>query len=367
MKCIYCFLVAGFLIASCSPAQSVIAQTQTSSSTKTIIPSKTRPPTRTPAPTLTPRPSLTASLTSTVLPPLTLNKWYPESVLVKLEHGGGDGCCLYSYPPSLVLYANGRIIVNQDFEQDGEWRNQPMTKVYSREETCSILNTIDQTGFLYYNTNSYHPQNSDYFSIDGAGYVAITVNAWRSNYGDFFGLFSYLYLYGDLSRASELWEDPGSPIIPPSLRDIYFFLGNFSPESVEVFIPQRLGLIVTNSDRAVLSPESPVVDWPFDEIDLSVIEKLTTEDNYPSQFYIVEGEKAVSIYEYFGNSFGSYGENVKQSSQEYVVFLRPLLPYEIPELHRYNIIPDPNINPPGFELECYPSDGILPIPTSLIP
>ena len=144
---------------------------------------------------------------------------------------------------------------------------------------------------------------------------------------------------------------------------MYFISFNLSPADVEIYQPARLGMIATKYDEIVIRPDSPFEEWPFDDISLADIEKLTSKDNYPSEFYITEGSMAASIYKFFGNSFGSYGENVRQHGQEYVVFLRPLLPYEIPQLNTWNILPDPDVDSPEFYMECFPSDGILPIPT----
>ena len=312
MKRIALFLVILLLI-GCVPTQPVMISAETLVPSDTSLPpstpqlTRTKSPSRTPALSLTPSLSLTASLTTTPVPPLITHKWHPETVLLKLESGGGDGCCLYTYPPSLVLYANGRIIVSRGFEENDEWRNQLITQTYAREETCSILNTIDQTGFLDYNARDYRPQNGDYFSIDGAGDMSITVNAWKSNSGTFFGLGSYLQLYGN---SPSMLDDPGSPVIPASLRDVYYFLEELSPANAEVYQPQRLGLIVSKYSTdisAVPIPNSPLIKWPFDEISLWDIEKLTTKDNEPSQLYVVEGNIATSIYSYFGNSFAVGG------------------------------------------------------------
>jgi hypothetical protein len=281
-----------------------------------------------------------------------------------LDSWGGDGCCLYSYPAEFVFYADGRIILLQGFDQDGEWRYRLLTKMYSRKEMCSILNTIDRTRFLEYDAGEYRPQDSEFFSIDGSNTTAITVNAWKSNSGRFYALRSYLQFYDALTPVPDL---TGFPPISPALRDLYYFLDLYPSEGLELYQPERLGLIVTNSDSAVVESHSPVVDWFFDEFSLAEIEKATSVRGYPSEFYIVEGESVRAMYSYFGNTFGSHGQNVRQNGQDYIVFARPILPYEIPQFDSWNILPDPSVKPPDFELECYPSDGIMPIPAPSTP
>lgn len=347
------------LIVGCGPSTSGVTPVATLTPSLTPKPTGTRVPSHTPVPSLTPSPSLTTSVTSTVVPPLTIHKWRPKPVLVKMEYKGGDGGCECSYPPSLVLYANGRIILSESFEENDEWRYRLVTTMLSRSKMCSILNTIDQTGFLYYTVDEYRPQNSEYFSIDGSNTTSITVNAWRSIYGEFYALHSYLYL-----QAASLLDQPGAPPISPALRNLYYFLNSYPSEGLELYQSQRLGLAVT---KTAIDPfPSPVFDWPFDEISLAEIEKSTSVDGHISRLFIVEGNPALSIYSHFGNSFAS-GEIVEENGQMYIVFARPILPYEIPQLYTWNILPDPGIKPPEFELECYPSDGVLPVPTPFYP
>lgn len=346
------------LFAACTPS------TREAILTATPEPSFTPHPTLTSTPSQTPisRPTLTHTLipspTSPTVPPLTVHKWHPKTILVKMESGGGDGCCRYSYPASFVLYANGRVIISENFEENGDWHFRLLTRKYSRRETCAILNTIDQTGFLDYNPDEYRPQGSDFFSIDGSATTRITVNSWRSNYGGFYALYSYLYL--EVAHLGQV----SFPPIPPALRDLYYFIMEYPVDGFELYQPQRLGLVVSKpigTQQNVLS-----LDWPFDEFSLAEIKKITSTDDYPSSFVVIEGKPALSIYSYLGNSF-DYGETVRQNGQEYAVFARPILPYEIPQFHTWNILPDPNIEPPGFELECYPSDGVLPIPVPPTP
>ena len=53
-------------------------------------------------------PTYTPEFARTPVPPLTSHEWMPEGILVKIEAvGTGDGCCIYSLPPFLILYADG--------------------------------------------------------------------------------------------------------------------------------------------------------------------------------------------------------------------------------------------------------------------
>jgi len=358
MKRSILMILSILFVASCAPA-TPIATTAVflTPPFQTPSPALTRPPTRTPTSNVTPLSSLTPSMTSTPGPSLTTHKWSPKTVLVKLDHNGGDKHYVNSLPPKVVLYANGRLIVSRGFDRDGDWRTQLFTKVYSRQESCAVLNTIEKLGFLYYDSSTYYPQNNEFFEPEGASSASITINSWRSNFGEFHGLHNYSH---GLARL----DIPGAPIIPPALRETYLFLYEFYPESMAIYVPQKLGLIVKRLENVRVTPDSPVVDWPFLEISLAEIENITSSDFPSSKYFFVEGNLANSIYEYFGKSYSYIGEKVRQNNRIFVVYLRPTLPYEIPQIWTWNILPDPRITPPDFELECYPSDGIMPIPTS---
>jgi hypothetical protein len=47
----------------------------------------------------------------------------------------------------------------------------------------------------------------------------------------------------------------------------------------------------------------------------------------------------------------------------YALFARPLLPYEVLGDYGMSEIPAPGSPEPNFKLTCYPSDGVLPIPS----
>jgi hypothetical protein len=309
---------------------------------------------------LTDTPTFPPTLTSTPMPPLVAHEWQPQTVLAKLESGGGDGCCEYSYPPDLVLYANGRLIITRSEEVAGKWIMRLFTKRLDRQATCGFLNTIDQAGFLDYDPSTYKPKGGAY-SVDGSDYTRITVNAWSHVDGEFYGLTSYTD--ANLFSFGFAQNEIGVPLIPPALRDTYYFLNSYFPSGLEEYQPERLGIVVMNKDAVYSVHREPIRDWPFPEVNLDEIERQTTIIDstyvYTDKFFELNGTLAKSVYRFFDDSITDAA--VRQNGKEYAVFVRPLLPYEVAKFHDFNVIPDPNIQPPSFRLNCYPSDGLLPI------
>ena len=87
------------------------------------------------------------------------------------------------------------------------------------------------------------------------------------------------------------------------------------------------------------------------------------------RFIVLNGQDAQLLYDYFGNLIGSdhfFIEDSKGEKNYYLVFARPLLPYEMPGEYNtgyMSIIPMPDTPKPNFKLICYPTDGVLSIPT----
>ena len=87
------------------------------------------------------------------------------------------------------------------------------------------------------------------------------------------------------------------------------------------------------------------------------------------RFIILNGQDAQLLYDYFGNLIGEdyfFIEDPQDGNKYYEIFARPLLPYEIAgeyDTGYISMVPAPDAPKPNFKLTCYPSDGVLPIPT----
>lgn len=316
--------------------------------------------TRTPRPTLTATLTLVPTLTSTPQPPLIAHEWFPEQVLILKDNRGWGGKFWLEFPPDFVLYADGLLFIR---DRDRE-KIRLLYKKLDRREICQNLNTLDQIGYLDFDPTTYDPKKSGSVILD-AGADRITVNAWKSNRGDFYALGAFLY--DELEHGVYGLGD--KTFIEPSLRNLYYFLEGYPTTDMEIFQPGRLVIWITKEEKES-NEEYPLKFgvWPFESISLADLWTKSGSLDYIhwDHFVVLYGDQAKNVYSFFGEAFYDagaivYEENPDGTKTQYLVFARPLLPYEYPQYP----IPTPGTPKPNFKLSCYPSDGVLPIPTSL--
>ncbi|MBI5352077.1 MAG: hypothetical protein HZB50_05520 [Chloroflexi bacterium] len=359
------------LMTACQPA----VQFSTPYPTITITFSQTTPPHITPTsadtPTVIPSPISTPTLTSTLQPPLIQHEWWPERVMVSLKAVPGDGGYLTAiYPPQFILYADGSMFATRFIEDGQNYRGQLFFKKVGRKEICQNLNTLDQIGFLNYDPLSYQFPGGRPNTMGGDG-VAIRVNAWEALDGAYYALPIYLdnELTNKLSSFSKFPGD-GLPVILPALRTAYYFLSEYSMDEFELYTPDRLAVWIQPLDQDSISyveSEGGAKEWRLKTPSFANMFAKIDYDNYPYEHYLVlTDEEAVKVYRFLGGTFGEdiYYELKSNGEKKYfTLFARPVLPYELPGKQ----IPAPNSTKPNFKLICYPSDGVLPIPTPSIP
>jgi hypothetical protein len=330
------------------------SQTAVPSSTNLILPSFTTSsvlqPTairKTRTPTKTIRHTPEASLTSTPQPPLEPHTWEVEQVLLQVEQGGGDGCCYQTNPPSLVLYADGLFIKSRLSE---DYLYEMYGRVLARQEICTLLNTLDQIGFLDYDHSIFMAP------MDGAPDTNIIVNAWKSN--DIGGQILETWVY----RGGDWWitECPPEngcsppPIILPALANTVILLDNYDPGGLQRIMAEKMIIWALPEDVYPIE-DAKLKPWPIKEITLEEISKATKSNDFYSM--VVSDEQTVkSLERYVTNGF------YKEGDLQLKIFIRPLWPAEThfgisaPEIP----IPSPVV-PPGTKLSCVPEDGTLPL------
>ncbi len=290
------------------------------------------------------------SLTPSPVPRLSAHEWKPDWVLVSVSGGGGDGCCTYPSPPRFILYADGQVII------DGA-----MTTQLDRKSRCAILNTLDQIGFLDYDDSTYPPP-AGYYLTDGAGSSIFRVNAWRSNTARAYGLGTFLTEYDPA-----IWgEDPGFPTILPAIRDTYWLFKSFQPTNLKRYEPKKVAVF---AGSPVDEPAS--LNWPLQEPTLADVSRESAGKNgWPEKPVVLKGEAARKLSDVYdqSNPDPNSGFMVNEDGLTYPVFIRPLLPLEEPpSLNSYTSqIPYPGAPQYPKSLSCFPSDGVLPIPTPII-
>ncbi len=299
-----------------------------------LTPSATK--TRTPTATLTP--------TATAVPPLKPHTWIPDLVLVQIAVGGGDGGPPGDFPPDLILYYDGLLI------RSGEksfYSYQPTYTYLSRKETCQVLNTIDQIGFLEYGSPAFYE-----FPTWGAPSRTVEVNAWRSttvHYPNYEGIRSgdpYEFECDDSHCIEQLR-------VVPALRKTYDFLASYDPGGWKYYRADKLLVWVFPRTN---DPPTEIKDWPLKSLS---IQELFLQSGV-GEYYgltILEGEIAQEWQAKVQN--GSYSQGDLTAH----VYARPLLPYEeFQPVYSYTVLPGPNAPQPTEPLSCKVIDGVLPVP-----
>lgn len=370
----FSFLIILFalVLAGCQTAL-VPAETQffhTPTLSRTPRPTATPRPSRTPALSATPFPTFTASPTSTPQPLLQVHTWQPETVLISFYETYGDGGADYPFTlkPSFLLLADGRLFVSRYDLETGEY--SILTRQLDRKEICQHLNTLDQIGYLDYDPESYQFVGGSPNIKGGPGNI-ITVNAWKMLKESYYELSMYMG-GGRFGLSSDL--DPnnpdGRPIVLPALRDAYYFLNYYPATDLQKYDPARLVVRIYQANKP--SGDYPVTlsKWPLQKpslADLFLEGGSSVSDNIHRAF-ILKGMTAKAVYDALGkfpSVSGYFYEEKDGIEQYYHLSVDALLPYESPDTDDMHLaqIPAPGTEKPNFTLTCYPSDGILPIPT----
>lgn len=292
--------------------------------------------------------------TPTPLPPLTIHTWTPQTVLVFSDSSGGDGCCDYHLFPDLVLFGDGQLFITELIDIEGYTRQQVLRAQLDTSQVCSILNSLDQIGFLDYDTFTYlldeNGTPQEYFSSEGMGTRNITVNAWQSNSGSFYGLGTYIYEneYHPLCNPCS----GNIPTILPALLNTYHFLENIPnlDFGYQIYLPNQLELLVYPPNETT----QYAAEWPFSSINLANLFLQGQDASGNSIPTIITGADAQAIYEYFRQAADPAHVAFKENDQLYEVFIRPLYPYPWDATEPLSGIPE--------TLTCTPEDGVLEFP-----
>jgi hypothetical protein len=351
-----------------TPVAQIPAVTRVVTTTPLVISTKTVvPPTvvRTATPLIFPTftPIRIPVFTGTPVPTLTAHVWKSNLIVVKMYVGGGEGgpgLNYYSFPFSLLILSDGQVFT---YNKQG----QIVTAKLSQTELCSLLNTIDQFGFFDYDAKSYLGDRDPTY-YHPAFYTSIVVNAWRSIS---IGLPDFeANAEGQLSGEDNCpFCSSPTPTILPALWNTYWFLNRYTPNGLELYQPDRLAVWVAK--RWEGQPEDR--QWPLTSPTLKQLYNQTLAGTQPfaqlGDSAVIEGKSAATLFNLFENTDAltlveDGGLWFSDGKDAYLVYERPLLPYEAPirEGHYQAIIPDPSISIPSTTLSCQPSDGVLAMP-----
>lgn len=299
------------------------------------------PPTATPTATITPTPTVT--LTSTAQPPLAAHTWELDPILIQMETSSGDGCCTYTSPPELVLYANG-LFIRAGYENN---RYAMLARKLDRQEMCALLNTIDQAGFFDYDPSVYQDP------MDGLAITSISIHAWRKQmiYGQV--LRTWIYEGGDWWRKTcDSPDCAPPPVILPALANTYQLLDQYDPGGLEI-LPARQWLVWLDPEPKDYTPKP----WPISGFSLETLVKAA-EQNEDLLVIVDDPAKIEAIQKNL-----EWGKYYGDGEMKRTVYARPLWPYESHLLSYAPGIPTAlPVAGAGATLTCNPEDGILPIP-----
>ncbi len=292
------------------------------------------------------------TLTSTPVPPLVAHKWSQGEPLITMDNYGGDGGCSFIgfLPRHFTLMPDGSLYLLQ---RNGDTDLLDInTARLSRGDSCRLLNSIDQAGFFDYDPSTYVHNPARWSpQIMGAGHTAISVQAWRSNTIDLYGLDAFIW-------AQESYEARGEPcpycanpehfpVILPGLRNTYKLLSHYQPVSLRPYQAERVGVWIA---PGIDADKWDAVPWPLRSPSVAELASLPADPN-GAPATVLTGVQAVQVEEMFGRKINDCGIIVMNGFEIYRVFARPLLPNE------YVSSPLPKVS-----LSCAPADGLLETP-----
>ncbi len=305
-----------------------------------------------PPPSATVTPTIGPTQTSTAVSPLVTHRWNQSEPLITLDIYGGDGGCNFigSLPQRFTLMPDGSLYMLEFIGYTDLLDLKANT--LSRGSTCRLLNSVDQAGFFDYDPATYIPNPARWSPwIMGAGHTAISVQAWRSNAVDLYGVDAFIGTQEYYERTGEpcpLCRHEGMfPTILPALRNTYKLLSGYKPEGLRVYVPVRVGVWIAPGMDA---DKWDAVDWPLQSPSVADLALLPADPN-GAPVAILTGTKAVEVEKMFNQKINICGMVVMNGFDIYRVFARPLLPNEYPSK------PLPRVS-----LSCSPSDGVLPMP-----
>jgi hypothetical protein len=284
--------------------------------------------------------------------PLITRTWEAAPVLVRLGSYGGDGGgefkIYFETLPSFVLYSDGQLVIEKPVSEGV----QLLQAKLDRSATCAVLNTIDQIGFFDYDPSAH--KNFEDLLGDGVPNTVIEVNAWRSQYVDHNAIGYYIDKEDDPVIKKRLASC--NQCILPSLRATYRFLRAYQPDGLTQYKPSQLLLVIEEEN----TPIDDSLVWNLKNASLT---HLYGESGKPVKV-MMYGADAAAIYEELGGMIGWNPRHYVEDERGFLVFARPLLPYESQasfEVYPPRL-PAPDVPAAAASLTCYPSDGVLKIP-----
>jgi hypothetical protein len=266
--------------------------------TLTTLPSETATATRGPIPTQRPSPSPSSTTipsrtpgpapSGTPVPPLSAHTWQPAPVLIQAARRDQNTRSLFTLIPFFVLYADGQLVLQRCQNGQCSLTSQQLKP----QETCRLLNSIDQLGFLDYDPATFQsPQG-------GGQSVLIQVNAWRSKTIELDDLDRWIEDPDWFDRQHQCSQCAPRPLILPAMEHTYQLLTRYQPTETVPYTADRLAVSVSQPWLQG-SPEA----WMEQDLTLSDLYAASRcPDPTQSQAVILSGSQARRLSEYINNA-----------------------------------------------------------------
>ena len=224
--------------------------------------------------------------------------------------------------PSVVLYADGRIMaVENDWSlASNVWHGTIKETHIPPDEVCSLLTTIDESGFFDFKQSDYVPPD-----VMDDGNTSIIVNVWRSN-----------------SIGAYAFESVTNH--PAALATPYGLLSSYKALATTSYQMERAVLLVVK--RQVARRLDDAYAWPAT---LPPLKKLVQNPD-ESSMVVLTGQNMQDAYQFLDKI--PFLALVREDGIQYQVVLRPLLPLELSTMAEGWSPPHVFAESPKVDLTC---------------
>jgi len=280
-------------------------------------------------------------------------EWLPDPILIQVGTIRDLKIDPFDRDPSFVLYSSGNLIQKKCTSGSCQY----LTANLNSRQVCSLLNTIELTGFFDYDPSSYRPP------LAGGEITYIEVTAWRNQRIAFYQLKDWLEDPNWLDRLLGCDDCRKAPEIKPALAETYWLLEDLEIPGAAIYQPASLALWLSEPQLA-----GDPVDWSLSSPSLTRLAgmsqcSLATQH----QAVVLTGSEAERTASYINQVIKQgFSPIFTENGSVFQVTTHWLLPYEQAAGcgESSNQFPAGDISPSMEMLSCRLSDGFIPTPTS---
>jgi len=286
-------------------------------------------------PTLTPVPSITPPPPpDEFLLPVSSSSPAKQVVIVYSQSEGDAGgdhfldLASFRHEPIVVIYTDGQALINQGNYFIEEW--------LSEAQLCSLYSKLKQAMQTSRLADRYNENPTPEYCISGCGEPGYTIQ-----------------ISGNDGAARQYLSVLEAPYLSRESLLPFEIIHDFATaQQGQRFISDRILIWFENVRRTAQSPEFDGFSlyWPEDPYQPGVALEPFIGD-YSAGLVVITGSEALDLQDRF-NNLPTVALH-RESEQDYVLILRPLLPHELPDhfLRDFLFVPDPAL-PSEIALSC---------------